>query len=208
MVRELYEGIFRRAAAAYPLDYYWFWTPEGWTWSGVKEEDSSRRRWTTSGRCDRGPAARSQAPFSLATCGWVLGPQQDRAMFDKVLPKDVAVSCINRQVGYTPVDAGLRRGAGAFEMGHSLDGRRPGPEFTPALGRADAAGRGRRAALRLRRAHGHPLADARAGAKRQRTGPGGLAAGGVGRCLPGRSSSADATAHSRAGGWTSRGVPE
>ena len=28
-------------------------------------------------------------------------------MFDKVLPKDVAVSCINRQVGYTPVDAGF-----------------------------------------------------------------------------------------------------
>ena len=28
-------------------------------------------------------------------------------MFDKVLPKDMAVSCINRQVGYTPVDAGF-----------------------------------------------------------------------------------------------------
>jgi len=28
-------------------------------------------------------------------------------MFDKVLPKNVAVSCINRQVGYTPVDAGF-----------------------------------------------------------------------------------------------------
>ena len=39
VVQELYEGIFRRAAEAYPLDYYWFWTPEGWTWSGVKEEE-------------------------------------------------------------------------------------------------------------------------------------------------------------------------
>ncbi len=38
VAQELYEGIFQRAAQAYPLDYYWFWTPEGWTWSNVKEE--------------------------------------------------------------------------------------------------------------------------------------------------------------------------
>jgi hypothetical protein len=105
VVRELYEGIFRRAMAAYPLDYYWFWTPEGWTWSAVKEEEIK----ATMDDLAAAIAARAEvrAPFSLATCGWVLGPQQDRAMFDKVLPKDVAVSCINRQVGYTPVDAGF-----------------------------------------------------------------------------------------------------
>jgi Malectin domain len=105
VVQELYEGIFRRAAQAYPLDYYWFWTPEGWTWSGVKEEQIK----ATMDDLANAIAARAkvQAPFSLATCGWVLGPQQDRAMFDKVLPKDVAVSCINQQVGYTPVDAGF-----------------------------------------------------------------------------------------------------
>jgi len=105
VVQELYEGIFRRAADAYPLDYYWFWTPEGWTWSGVKEEEIK----ATMGDLAHAIAAREkvQAPFKLATCGWVLGPQQDRAMFDKVLPKDMAVSCINRQVGYTPVDAGF-----------------------------------------------------------------------------------------------------
>ena len=105
VVQELYEGIFRRAAEAYPLDYYWFWTPEGWTWSGVKEEEVK----ATMSDLASAMAARAkvQSPFSLATCGWVLGPQQDRAMFDKALPKDVAVSCINRQVGYTPVDAGF-----------------------------------------------------------------------------------------------------
>ena len=105
VVRELYEGIFRRATAAYPLDYYWFWTPEGWTWSGVKEEEIKATMDDLAGAIDARMKVR--APFSLATCGWVLGPQQDRAMFDKVLPKDVAVSCINRQVGYTPVDAGF-----------------------------------------------------------------------------------------------------
>jgi hypothetical protein len=103
--RLLYEGIFRRAAQAYPIDYYWFWTPEGWTWSGVKAEEIA----ATTNDLFAAIAAHQavQPPFALATCGWVLGPQQDRALFDKVLPKDIAVSCINRQVGYTPVDAGF-----------------------------------------------------------------------------------------------------
>jgi Malectin domain len=105
VVRKLYQGIFARAAQAYPLDYYWFWTPEGWTWSGVKDDQikATMEDLTTAIEARRSV----QAPFALATCGWVLGPQQDRAMFDKKLPKDVAVSCINRQVGYTPVDKGF-----------------------------------------------------------------------------------------------------
>jgi hypothetical protein len=105
VARDLYEGIFQRAAASYPLDYYWFWTPEGWTWSGVKDDQIK----STMDDLANAIAAHAsvKAPFKLATCGWVLGPQQDRAMFDKVLPKTVAVSCINRQVGYTPVDAGF-----------------------------------------------------------------------------------------------------
>ena len=109
-VRQLYEGIFQRATAAYPLDYYWFWTPEGWTWSGVKPEEIAA---TTNDLFSAIEAWKAvHPPFALATCGWVLGPPQDRAMFDKVLPKDIAVSCINRQVGYTPVDAGFKEVAG------------------------------------------------------------------------------------------------
>lgn len=102
VLESLYEGIFRRAAAAYPLDYYWFWTPEGWTWEGTKPEQIQRTL------ADLEAALRAHArikpPFRLATCGWVLGPQHDRTLFDKVLPKEVAVSCINREVGRTPVD--------------------------------------------------------------------------------------------------------
>jgi hypothetical protein len=45
----------------------------------------------------------------MATCGWVLGPQYDRALFDNVLPKDIPLSCINRQVGFTPVDEGFAK---------------------------------------------------------------------------------------------------
>ena len=38
VTRELYEGIFSRIKKAYDLDYYWFWTPESWTWKGAKPE--------------------------------------------------------------------------------------------------------------------------------------------------------------------------
>ena len=107
---EIYEAMFRRAAASYPLDYYWFWTPEGWTWEGTKPEQIAA---TTNDLMAAIAAHRKvQPPFKLATCGWVLGPQQDRAMFDKLLPKDMAVSCINREVGKTPVDKGFAEVAG------------------------------------------------------------------------------------------------
>ncbi|MHB1306989.1 MAG: malectin domain-containing carbohydrate-binding protein [Limisphaerales bacterium] len=106
VIQLLYEGIFARAEAAYPLDYYWFWTPEGWTWDGTKPEQVKKTL------VDLNAALRAHtqvAPeFQLATCGWVLGPAQDRALFDKVLPKSMAVSCINREVGKTPVDPGFR----------------------------------------------------------------------------------------------------
>ena len=40
-----------------------------------------------------------QAPFQLATAGWVLGPAHDRAAFDDDLPKDIPMSAISRNVG-------------------------------------------------------------------------------------------------------------
>lgn len=33
---DLYEGIYTRIMKTYPLDYYWFWTNEDWTWDGEK----------------------------------------------------------------------------------------------------------------------------------------------------------------------------
>lgn len=105
VVHELYEGMFQRIAASHPIDYYWFWTPEGWTWEGTKTAQIAA---TTNDLMAAIAAAKNvDAPFRLATCGWVLGPQQDRAMFDKILPKDMPVSCINRQVGNTPVERGF-----------------------------------------------------------------------------------------------------
>ena len=107
VVRELYEGIFRRISRTHPLDYYWFWTPEGWTWRDVKDEQVQAT--LADFRAAIAAAEKVNAPFTLATCGWVLGPPNDRALFDNVLPKEMPVSCINRNVGFSFVEPGFAR---------------------------------------------------------------------------------------------------
>jgi hypothetical protein len=105
VVQEVYEGMFARIARAYPLDYYWFWTPEGWTWSGTKPEEVAAT--VADLKAAIAAAEKVGSPFALATCGWVLGPAEDRSLFDKTLPKTMALSCISRNVGFAPVEAGF-----------------------------------------------------------------------------------------------------
>lgn len=101
-IRKLYEGTFKRISAAYPLDYFWFWTPEGWTWEKVKPEqiEATKNDLTIAMLA----AQNAGVSFTLATCGWVLGPESDRSLFDRLLPKTMPMSCINRQVGKSPVE--------------------------------------------------------------------------------------------------------
>lgn len=101
-VGALYEGIFTRIARAYPIDYYWLWTPEGWTWEGTTPEETQRT--IDDIRSAWAALERAGAPFQLATCGWVLGPQSDRALLDKVLPKSIPLSAISRSVGHDPIE--------------------------------------------------------------------------------------------------------
>lgn len=105
VLQDIYAGLFERIKRTHPLDYYWFWTPEGWTWSGTKQQDID----ATLADLKAALAAAKQvdAPFTLATCGWVLGPQQDRALFDNFLPKTCPMSCISRQVGQAPIEPGF-----------------------------------------------------------------------------------------------------
>lgn len=107
VTREVYEGIFGRIMKTHPLDYFWFWTPEGWTWEGTKSEEIRATMADLSAAIDA--ADKVNAPFTLATCGWVLGPEQDRTLFDKELPKEMPISCINRNVGHDPVEEGFSR---------------------------------------------------------------------------------------------------
>ena len=104
-IQKLYEGMFTWIRQNYPIDYYWFWTPEGWTWEGVSE--ATVRAALDDLRLAMAAAKAAKAPFTLATCGWVLGPQFDRSLFDRELPKSMPMSCINRAVGHDPVEPGF-----------------------------------------------------------------------------------------------------
>jgi len=110
VVRDLYKGIFERLARTSPPTYYWFWTNEGWTWSDAGR-DQVRAVVQDLGLAIQG-AQELHNPFKLATCGWVLGPPSDRSLFDRTLPKDMTVSCINREVGKAPVDVNFSRISG------------------------------------------------------------------------------------------------
>jgi len=103
VVRELYDGIFKRIAKIGSVDYYWLWTPEGWTWGGNNPVQLAATVRDIRTACDS--LAATGIPCTLATCGWVLGPQQDRAALDRLLPKQCVMSCINRTVGHDPVEA-------------------------------------------------------------------------------------------------------
>ena len=107
VVKDLYKGVFQRIMAAYPLDIYWFWTTESWTWSDAGEAEVKA---VTDDLLTAVAAAKEAgATFSLATCGWVLGPPSNRSLFDQALPKEVAATCINREVGKAPVDPSFAR---------------------------------------------------------------------------------------------------
>jgi len=105
-IKKIYKGIFTRISRAYSLDYYWVWTPESWIWGNSGEQLEKTRE-------DMLLALEAIEelgnPFSLATCGWVLGPAEDRSMFEDILPKNMPMSCINNYVGFYPVDPGFAK---------------------------------------------------------------------------------------------------
>ena len=106
-IQELYEGIFARIVDTFPLDFYWFWTPEGWTWGGNSDEATYREREDDIYAAIAANKETRESHFGWRPVDGCLGPQNDRAFFDKILPLDVSVSCINRQVGMTPVEPGF-----------------------------------------------------------------------------------------------------
>jgi len=100
--KEVYQAMFARIKATHPLDYYWLWTPEGWTWGGNKPAQYKATVSDLNAALDALKALDN--PFTLATCGWVLGPAHDRSALDKDLPETSPMSCINRKVGHDPVE--------------------------------------------------------------------------------------------------------
>ncbi len=105
-VRAVYEGTFRRIMASHPLDYYWLWTPESWRPGNSPAQYAGTVADIT---LAVEAAKNAHAPFQLATCGWVLGPAQNRAAYYTDLPKSVAVSAINGELGTIPVDTAFKQ---------------------------------------------------------------------------------------------------
>ena len=100
--QKVYEGMFARIARAYPIDRYLLWTPEVWTWRGATQPEIDA---TASDIKTAMAALKAQGnPFGFGTCGWELGPKQDRGLFDNLLPKEAVMSCINRNIGFNWVD--------------------------------------------------------------------------------------------------------
>jgi hypothetical protein len=158
--------MFKRIAAACPVDYYWLWTPEDWTWGGNKPGQLE----ATTLDLQLALAALSELgnPFTLATSGWVLGPAHNRAALDEFLPKTSPMSCINRQVGHEGVEPAFANVIGRPKWAIPWMENDPEHGRPATVGRADAPRRGGRAALRLHRSVRHPLAHEGARAERRR----------------------------------------
>jgi hypothetical protein len=106
VLKAIYRGAFLRAMKTYPLDYYWLWTPESWR---GPQPDSVVQATQDDLLAAVAAAKEVNAPFTLATAGWALGPSKDRTLFDHVLPKEMPFSCINLELGTVPVDEGFKR---------------------------------------------------------------------------------------------------
>ncbi|MEI6678235.1 MAG: malectin domain-containing carbohydrate-binding protein [Mariniphaga sp.] len=106
VVSEIYQGMFQRITKAFPVDYYWLWTPEEWNGGNKPNQFATT---ATDIRAALGALTKLGNPLTLATCGWVLGPQNDRAALDNLLPKNSPMSCINQGVGHTPVESSFGR---------------------------------------------------------------------------------------------------
>jgi hypothetical protein len=104
IIRQVYEGMFTRIMQTHSLDYYWLWTPEDDPWQKQGLESKILKKTVADLNAAIAAAKKADAPFGLATCGWALGPPVNRAYFDSVLPKDVAMSCYTNDVGEAPVE--------------------------------------------------------------------------------------------------------
>ncbi|GHT23727.1 hypothetical protein FACS189430_07450 [Bacteroidia bacterium] len=106
-VKAIYRGMFKRIAATHPLDYYWIWTDESWTWRDNSSEQTAKV--VDDILLAHESLKEIGKPFQLATAGWVVGPKEDRALLDKKLPSDIPISSISRNVGHTPIDSAYRQ---------------------------------------------------------------------------------------------------
>ncbi len=101
-IENRYNSIFRDVNRLVKPDFYWISTPESWLW---KPNDRS----ILDGIVNSYKAAirvheSMKLPFRLATMGWTIDPKEAPGMMDSILPKSVAISSQNRNIGKDPVE--------------------------------------------------------------------------------------------------------
>ena len=102
----LYKGIFSHIQKRHPLDYFWLWTPEEWTWGTPSEE--SIQHTVEDVRIARSVLSELGDPFGFGLSGWVLGPPNDTKLFDRHLPAGDFMSSLSRLVGQERIDLGYK----------------------------------------------------------------------------------------------------
>jgi hypothetical protein len=100
--REIYRGMFKWLMKNAPVDYYWSWTPEGWIWGG--NSPGAATATANDFKAALGALDDLGHPFTFATSGWVLGPQQNRSAWDELLPPESPMANINLHVGHAAID--------------------------------------------------------------------------------------------------------
>jgi hypothetical protein len=89
--KRLLEGVFTRIARTHPLDYYWIWTYETWSYLGHRPSTDQKEAIAEDYRYSSEVMDEMETPFKLATFGWKVGSAGAGSPleFDDDLPKDV-----------------------------------------------------------------------------------------------------------------------
>ncbi len=113
--KALYEGIFTRIMKTHPLDYFWLWTMECWTYNGPPPSRERIEAVADDYRYCSEVMKAMGAPFKMATFGWMVGSNgagygNGSIEFHDDLPIDVPFGCLTDAAGgLKPViDAGRK----------------------------------------------------------------------------------------------------
>jgi hypothetical protein len=128
--QRLYEGTFLRLMRKSPVDYFWLWSPESWKFgAGAREWEITTTENVKRDLAAADAAAKAvKAPFGLATCGWMLGTREDSLWMHNNVPSNWAVSSINADLGWPPLDKtyGAITGRNKWAIGWVEDDSTPG----------------------------------------------------------------------------------
>lgn len=103
-IADLYRGIFTRITRTHPIDYFWLWTPEEWTWG--TPSDASIRNTIADVRIAREVLSNEFDSLGFGLSGWVLGPPDNRCLFDTILPSGDFLASLSRLCGQERLDLG------------------------------------------------------------------------------------------------------